>query len=251
VPPAAQTDHTVGDAADRSWTALRRSLIVHRSARRATPALVPLLTALALTGCTADAEPQAAGVTAPVVQPGAPGEGPKTLSPEQVQEIQENLPEASEDDIAFFQGMVPHHQQALQRTSLVPDRAASERVKLFAKRIDATQEAEIEQMQDWLLVLGEVFGTDGRHHSGELMPGMLTDEQLAELEAASGEEFDRMFLELMIQHHIGAMSMVADLRASERGGQDPAVWQLANHIESDQSIEIDRMEQMLAELDAR
>jgi uncharacterized protein (DUF305 family) len=88
----------------------------------------------------------------------------------------------------------------------------------------------------------------GMEMDGELMPGMLTEEELLELEAASGEEFDRLFLEAMIRHHLGAMQMVEELYAQD-GGQEPEISRLANHIYSDQSIEISRAEGMLAEMD--
>jgi uncharacterized protein (DUF305 family) len=113
--------------------------------------------------------------------------------------------------------------------------------------MDISQKDEIRLMQDWLVARGDIFGEDGNHHTGELMPGMLTEEEMAELRAAEGEEFDRLFLEGMIRHHLGAIQMVEDLLGSDGGGSDPAIFQLAQHIDSDQRIEIDRMQQLLAE----
>ena len=202
--------------------------------------------AMILTGCSSgDDDAEAAASDARVVQLGAPGESNRELSPEEIQALE--LPEASEDDVAFVQGMVPHHEQALQMTSLAPDRAANERIVLFAERMDISQQDEIRQMQDWLVARGDIFGDEDHHHSGELMPGMLTEAEMAALRAAEGEEFDRLFLEGMIKHHLGAIQMVEDLLGSDGGGRDPEVFQLAQHIHSDQRIEIDRMQRLLAE----
>ena len=201
--------------------------------------------ALALTGCSSDEDAEAAASDARVVQLGAPGETNRELSPEEIEALE--LPEASEEDVAFVQGMVPHHEQALQMTSLVPDRAANERIVLFAERMDISQKDEIRLMQDWLVARGDIFGDEDHHHSGELMPGMLTEEEMAALRAAEGEEFDQLFLEGMIGHHLGAIQMVEDLLGSDGGGSDPEIFQLAQHIDSDQRIEIDRMQQLLAE----
>jgi uncharacterized protein (DUF305 family) len=210
-----------------------------------TAAAVLAAGALALTGCSSDDDAEAAASDAPVVQLGAPGEPNRELSPEEIEALE--LPEASEEDVAFVQGMVPHHQQALQMTSLVPERAANERLVLFAERMDISQKDEIRLMQDWLVARGDIFGDEDHHHSGELMPGMLTEEEMAALRAAEGQEFDRLFLEGMIKHHLGAIQMVEDLLGSDGGGNDPEVFQLAQHIDSDQRIEIDRMQQLLAE----
>jgi len=201
--------------------------------------------ALILTGCSSDEDAEAAASDERVVQLGAPGETNRELSPEEIEALE--LPEASEEDVAFVQGMVPHHEQALQMTSLVRDRAANERIVLFAERMDISQKDEIRLMQDWLVARGDIFGDEDHHHSGELMPGMLTEEEMAALRAAEGEEFDQLFLEGMIGHHLGAIQMVEDLLGSDGGGSDPEIFQLAQHIDSDQRIEIDRMQQLLAE----
>jgi uncharacterized protein (DUF305 family) len=216
------------------------------------PLAVAALAALVvLAGCSDGADGDAASSTSDVrvVQLGAPGEESRELTPEDIAELE--VLEPSESDIEFVQAMVPHHQQALQMTSLVYDRTDNPDLELFVQRMDISQQDEIALMEDWLLERGEVFGSDGMHHTGELMPGMLTEEQLAELEAAEGEEFDRLFLESMINHHLGAIGMVEDLVSAEDGGQDAGVFRLAQHIDSDQRIEISRMEDMLAELEAR
>lgn len=195
-----------------------------------------------VSGCTGNDDAEG-----PVtVQPGAPGE------PGQVLEGQAPVPDHpySPADVRFLQAMIPHHAQALRMTGLVADRTEREDLALFAQRIEITQAGEITQMEDWLEARGEqadaAAGHD-HHHDDEPMPGMLTEEQFAALAAATGTEFDRRFLELMIHHHEGALIMVDELRASG-GGQPAEISQLATHIDVEQRIEIDRMEDLLADL---
>lgn len=195
-----------------------------------------------------------------VVQPGAPGEDTVKLDATVMPSV-EPVPH-TEADVAFMQDMIGHHAQAIVMTGMVEDRSDNEDLKLFVERMDITQVTEIEQMQDWLEDKGEdvpawdpVFGEQGGHADGmmmmdgDLMPGMATEDEMAALEAAEGEEFDRLFIDLMTRHHQGAITMVQELFA-EGGGEEMTVFQLAGHIESDQNIEIDRMRTMLAELDA-
>jgi uncharacterized protein (DUF305 family) len=152
--------------------------------------------------------------------------------------------------------MIPHHAQALTMTAMVADRASSPDLPLMAERMDVSQRDEIRLMQQWLEDRGEdVPDASGDHGHGdgaaELMPGMLTDDELAQLEQATGPEFDTLFLQYMIRHHEGARVMVANLLSGEGGGgQEPGVFQLAQHIDSDQSIEIARMKSLLAEFAA-
>src|SRR5690606_14313157 len=135
-----------------------------------------------------------------------------------------------------------------EMTALVADRTEREDIPLLAERMDISQRDEIEMMRQWLADRGEVL-IDSRHqHGTELMPGMLTPDQLEELEAASGPEFDRLFLQLMTYHHEGALVMVQDLWA-DGGGQESQLYQWMTHIDSDQRIEIGRMQAILAELD--
>jgi uncharacterized protein (DUF305 family) len=152
--------------------------------------------------------------------------------------------------------MIPHHAQALTMTAMVADRASSPDLPLMAERMDVSQRDEIRLMEQWLEDRGEdVPDASGDHGHGdgaaELMPGMLTDDELAQLEQATGPEFDTLFLQYMIRHHEGARVMVADLLSGEGGGgQEPEVFQLAQHIDSDQSIEIARMKALLAQFAA-
>ena len=207
--------------------------------------------ALVLTGCSgSDGEAQQ-GETAPnVVQPGAPGEPTRTLSPEALAEI--DPPVHTPADVRFMQGMIHHHAQALRMTALVPSRSSDEGLGLLAKRIDISQEAEIDQMQRWLEARGEdvpVLGTTHGHSHGagqELMPGMLTEPELTKLAAARGKAFDRLFLQFMIRHHQGAMQMVNELFEVD-GGAEPEAGAFARHVDADQQVEIARMQTMLAE----
>jgi uncharacterized protein (DUF305 family) len=202
---------------------------------------------LALAGCTSDGEEPAPESDAPVVQLGAPGESNRTLSPEEIDELEG--PAHTDADVAFVQGMVPHHRQALEMTALVEDRTASKKIRLLAERIEVSQIDEVAQLENWLTERDEAVPGDHAHHGdgadhADLMPGMLTEAELATLRGAQGRRFDRLFLQLMIRHHEGAVIMVEDLLAGG-GGQETEVFQLAGHIESDQLVEISRMKQML------
>jgi uncharacterized protein (DUF305 family) len=216
-----------------------------------------------LLGCSGaadaeDEEAQAASPEAPrIIQPGAPGEESRELDPSELEAI--DFSAYTDADVEFMQGMIPHHVQALRMTSMVPSRTAREDVPLFAERMDISQEDEITLMRDWLeerdeevpSLLADHDHGDGLdamgEHDGELMPGMLTEEEMAALEAADGEEFDRLFIESMMLHHMGALQMVQDLFDSD-GGQEPEIAQFANHVYSDQEIEILRMIDMLEDL---
>lgn len=160
-------------------------------------------------------------------------------------------PSGTSADAQFLQHMIPHHAQALVMTAMVPSRTGRADIRMVAERITVSQRDEIALMQRWLQSQGEqVPPLDTAHalhapsaHAG--MPGMLTVEQLNQLAAARGPEFDRLFLELMIQHHRGALTMVSELLA--RGGaQRSEMYTIASEIESDQMMEIQRMERLLA-----
>jgi uncharacterized protein (DUF305 family) len=203
------------------------------------------------TGCSADDdEPD----SPPVVQLGSPGEPNRTLTDEEASNL--NVPEYTDGDVEFVQGMIQHHAQALTMTAMVADRASSPDLPLMAERMDVSQRDEIRLMEQWLEDRGEdVPDASGDHGRGdgaaELMPGMLTDDELTQLEQATGPDFDTLFLQYMIRHHEGARVMVADLLSGEDGGgQEPGVFQLAQHIDSDQSIEIARMKSLLAQFAA-
>lgn len=207
-----------------------------------------LAAALALTACTAAEPTPRPTSTAPVVQLGAPGEDNRTLSPDEQLALGESEPH-TEADVAFVRDMLHHHAQALEMTGYVEERAADSGIRLLAERMRISQEDEMDQLETWLQTRGEpVRDPDAAHGDAHvLMPGMLTEEELAALEAAEGEAFDELFLRSMIRHHEGALVMIADLFASPEGAEQELA-QLANHFDSDQRVEIARMSGMLSEL---
>lgn len=206
-------------------------------------ALVLVAGAILLAGCTSDGDDEGPLV----VQPGAPGETSRMVPADELPEL--DLPEYTEADVEFIAGMLEHHAQALVMTAMVPDRTEREDIPLLAQRLEISQQDEIAQMEAWLEARDEDPASGHHHGDGDLMPGMLTDDQLAEMEAASAGEFDRLFLEYMIYHHEGAITMVDELRGGG-GAQEPEMAQLVLHIESDQRIEIKRMQGLLDELDS-
>jgi uncharacterized protein (DUF305 family) len=210
--------------------------------------LLAVLTLVAVAGCSSDEdEPE----SPPVVQLGPPGETGTPLTEDEISELEETS--YTEADVAFVQNMIPHHAQALVMTDLVADRTGRDDLPLLAERMDVSQRDEIALMERWLEERGEEVpdASAGHHHGeGELMPGMLTDDDLARLEAASGRDFDELFLLYMIRHHEGAVMMVAELLSSDDGGQESDVFRLAQHIDSDQNVEIARMKSLLAEIAA-
>lgn len=159
-------------------------------------------------------------------------------------------PRYNEADVRFVTGMIGHHAQALEMVALVPGRATRADVKMMAERIEVSQRDEIAMMERWLRARGEAVpaaDSGHAHHGGghAHMPGMLTAEEMRSLAAASGAEFDRLFLELMIRHHEGALAMVAELFGTRGGGQESEVFHIASEVDADQRMEIDRMRTML------
>jgi uncharacterized protein (DUF305 family) len=150
-------------------------------------------------------------------------------------------------DVQFMQGMIAHHAQAVFMTSLAKSHGASPKVLFLANKIDQSQAPEIRMMQGWLYEKKQ-FVPDTSSHHNMVMPGMLTPTQIADLEKARGPEFDRQFLNLMIQHHQGALKMVADLFASPGAAQDIDVNVFANDVDATQSAEIAQMRQLLLDL---
>lgn len=155
-------------------------------------------------------------------------------------------------DVAFMTGMIHHHVQALIMAREAPSHGASERVQVLTSRILNSQLDEIHWMQAWLadrgLPVPEPDGLDPSKPGKEplmMMPGMLSADQMAELDAARGEDWDFLFLRYMIQHHRGALDMVDHLFASNGSGQGQAIFKLASDIVSDQQSDIDRMQQLL------
>jgi uncharacterized protein (DUF305 family) len=150
-------------------------------------------------------------------------------------------------DVQFMQGMIAHHAQAVFMTRLAETRGASPRVLFLARKIDQSQMPEITLMQQWLASYNQYVPDTASYHN-MTMPGMLTSQQIEDLEKARGVEFDRQFLTLMIQHHEGALKMVADLFASPGAAQEIDVSVFANEVEYVQTAEIATMRQMLSDL---
>lgn len=222
--------------------------------RSLSPAVLTVALALAaptLSGCLEHEDDAGGGPGSgpAVIQPGGPGEDASTLATDATVD----RGDVAHDDIAFVQMMIPHHAQALTMSELAPGRAQSRRVKALARRILAAQRPEILAMGAWLTEQGVAVPSaaddpsafDHGEHGHASMHGMLTDEQLHALEDATGAEFDRLFLEGMIQHHNGAIAM-ADAVAER--GSDVRVTEMAEEMVIGQGAEVDRMEELLAQL---
>ncbi len=149
-------------------------------------------------------------------------------------------------DVAFMSGMIVHHAQAVVIAGWAPSHGASPAVQRLCERIVVGQEDEIAILRRWLTERGEPVPDPAHARHAMLMPGMLTDEQLAQLDSARGPAFDRLFLTLMIAHHRGALVMVDRLFDAQGAGQDQTVFRIASDVHADQSTEIRRMQQMLA-----
>jgi uncharacterized protein (DUF305 family) len=149
-----------------------------------------------------------------------------------------------------MQGMIHHHAQALDMTDLVAARTQSDDMKKLALRISLSQADEIKMMRRWLEVRGQAAPDQHANHmpGAPMMPGMLTPDEMNRLAAVKGRDFDRLFLEGMIKHHAGALTMVQDLFATPGAGQDSEVFAFASDVDADQRMEIDRMGAMLGEL---
>ena len=160
----------------------------------------------------------------------------------------------TEADVRFMTGMISHHAQALQMAGLAPTHGVGPSVRTLTARTINAQRDEITAMQQWLrdrgqlvpeVPAGGVDPTVGVPDDEMLMPGMLTSQQMRELDAAKGLDFDRLFLTYMIQHHGGAVTMVHDLFATDGAALDEVVFKIASDIQADQTTEIARMERML------
>jgi uncharacterized protein (DUF305 family) len=183
-----------------------------------------------------------------VVQPGAPGKPSKTLPPS----TRAKLPPRSQADVEFMQGMIMHHAQAVEMTALIASHTENKELRSLGARISSSQSDEIKLMQRWLAARGERISVDmpgmdmSRHSSHQqLMPGMLTAEQMEALGKAKDAEFDHLFLTGMIQHHDGALTMVKDLFDTAGAGQDADVFNFATDADNTQRAEIKIMQSML------
>ena len=197
-----------------------------------------------------------------MVQAGAPGEATRAYEGRSLADVEGAA--YTEADVAFMQGMIHHHAQALEMTALIPDRTETPAIRQMGLRMEISQKDEIGLMERWLRDRGLEIpewrpmvpgmpGHEGMDHGAmdhgamghDMMPGMLTPDQMAQLEAAEGRDFDRLFLELMIQHHEGALTMVRDLYNSPGAAQESIVYHFASEVDADQGIEIRRMRELL------
>ena len=153
-------------------------------------------------------------------------------------------------DVEFMQGMIAHHAQAIVMSRMAESHGANPQVLKLSTKIDQSQIPEIRIMQAWLQRNNQ-FAPDTSSWHTVRMAGMLTDAQLAELDAAKGVEFDRAFLRMMIQHHSGAIAMVNDLFATPQAGQEVDVNVFANDVATAQTFEIGIMERLYKELPAQ
>ncbi|KOX12632.1 hypothetical protein ADL05_20515 [Nocardiopsis sp. NRRL B-16309] len=225
-------------------------------------------TALVLLGasaCTGDGEP----VSGNVIAPGAPGESASPATADQIAALAEEQGH-NEADVFYLVNMIEHHRQALEMTDLVEERYERDGIERIADRISAAQGPEITAMESWLEE--NIFGPareneahqnfcglegDGSHHdeSGEVptcqlevdhddMPGMATEEELDDLAAAEGDDFDQLFVELMTTHHEGAVTMAEEVLEE---GKDHTVLRMANDVIAEQNADINRMAEVLEE----
>lgn len=196
----------------------------------------------------------------PLIQPGAPGQASRALEGREAARVADNR--YSADDVAFMQGMIHHHGQAVEMAALVQGRTNTQSIVDLSGRINASQADEIKFMQGWLKERGEdapaptptaadahaqhtAAGHDASHAT---MPGMATAAQMAQLKAATGAEFDRQFLKLMIAHHEGAVTMVNNLIATSGSAYDPALFRFSNDVSNEQKAEIARMTALMRSL---
>lgn len=177
------------------------------------------------------------------------------ITPAQQAKADSGRPPYTRADVAFMQGMIGHHAQAIVMAGWAPTHDARADVRILAERIKVAQTDEIAMMQRWLRDRHEMVPDADAHHEHAgmnmpgmppMMPGMLTAEQFAKLDAARGPEFDRLFLTFMIGHHQGAVTMVRQLLAVPAAGQDDDVFRFVADVNVDQTTEIDRMRSMLA-----
>jgi uncharacterized protein (DUF305 family) len=216
-----------------------------------------ILVVLAAACAKTSSQPEATPTPMPVVDQA-------TLNPAAQARADNGKPPFVDADVEFMKGMIHHHAQAILISKWAPSHGASGAVQRLSERIVVAQRDEIMMMSSWLRQRGleapaaDTLGTGHQHMAGmehmpgmtmptpALMPGMLTPAQVAQLDSARGNRFDRLFLEYMIQHHRGAITMVQKLFSSSGAANDGVIYRFASDVEADQGTEIDRMTKMLA-----
>ncbi len=210
-----------------------------------TPKLRTLAAGLLLSTATTALAQQA-----PIVLPGAPGAAPRVIDEDEATRLSDTR--FSPADVKFMQDMIVHHQQAVDLAALVEGRSNNSDIVAIAGRIDASQADEIAFMREWLAERGQPAAM--QHHAGmdhaahHLMMGMATPAQMAELGTLESTAFDRLFLQLMVRHHGGAIDMVETLHDQPGTAYDPVMFEFTNDLVKEQQAEIDRMNAILAEL---
>ena len=185
-----------------------------------------------------------------IVQPGAPGQPTRTLP----SSTRAKLPPYTVADAQFMQHMIIHHAQAVEMAALIEAHTENKEIRSLGARISKSQDDEIKFMKRWLAARGEAVSAPMHQmhdpsmpHHEMLMPGMLSAKQMDALKNAKGQEFDRLFLKGMIQHHNGALIMVKDLFNTAGAGQDAELFNFATEVDSGQRAEIKIMQTMLGE----
>jgi uncharacterized protein (DUF305 family) len=205
-----------------------------------------------------------------IVQPGAPGEPSRTITAADAKNAARVT--YTDADVQFMQGMIHHHAQAVEMVELLKKNTQNPEMQKLGQRIEISQRDEIKMMRRWLETHGQqapdpmgsaghdMASMPGMAMSGggasaaaspqtlPMMPGMLTPDQMRQLAAAHGKDFDRLFLEGMIRHHGGALTMVKDLFGTPGAAQDSDIFAFASDVDADQRMEINRMSRMLEEL---
>ena len=202
--------------------------------------LAAAIGAVVLVGCGADEDPVVQQPTSESDDTGDTGQGGDAAEP-------------NEADLEFTRNMIVHHEQAVEMAGLAEGRTESTDVRRLAQQIEAAQEPEIELMTEWLDRWGEepvsdggMDGMDGMDEGDAMDMGTMSSSDMEALEEAEGTEFDRLFLEMMIEHHKGAIAMAEEV---QEAGSHPDVLELAATVIETQEAEVVEMERLLGQLD--
>ena len=185
--------------------------------------------------------------SAPIIQPGMPGSPSKILDADEATKISNTSYISA--DVEFLQGMIVHHEQAIVMSNMADERTNNKTIIDLAKRIDVSQEDEINFMESWLKQRNEYMNKmQDKHHMHMSMVGMATPKQLNDLQNSNSTDFDRLFLQLMITHHDGALEMVEELKKYPGNAYDPVLNEFVSDLVNDQGVEIERMNGILVSL---